>query len=365
MGYLGSSNYVLTDNGMKTVKQLYQYFENNQKLPKVLTYTHGHIIEDFSELDIIIKLNNELFTGYTIDETDLTFDPLHILFEDITIDTQLGSGEEVDIFENDISDVPLLPSSIEIVYSYIDGEDTLEGIITDDGEGNLIGDIDETGTNTIDYETGHFNFKTLHTPIEDSDLVASYVKLEEVLEGTHIIIIHLFDELGKHQSATINTETFEGSFIDLSDLFNTSYNGMFFTDIASIVEEDDVQLLKCRFRDNLLARTVDILVSGDTEIFQYNLVRTTNEPIVNRTFNVFNYISTNLAIIDVKWSSIESLTNYGILSPNLTFSDVVSKFTDRYIMAKDKAYQVLDTNGDPIPVFICQESHIPNFILVK
>lgn len=51
--------------------------------------------------------------------------------------------------------------------------------ITDDGDGNLIGDVDASGTNSIDYEAGIVNFKTATTIKGGSLVSAVYYTLPE------------------------------------------------------------------------------------------------------------------------------------------------------------------------------------------
>ena len=46
--------------------------------------------------------------------------------------------------------------------------------ITDDGFGNLIGDVDDGGVNTVDYDSGDLNFKCLHIPDDATVLEAQY-----------------------------------------------------------------------------------------------------------------------------------------------------------------------------------------------
>jgi phage tail sheath protein FI len=55
--------------------------------------------------------------------------------------------------------------------------------ITDDGNGNLIGDVDASGANTIDYETGDVDFKTSATIKGGTLVVASYSTVAE--EAAH------------------------------------------------------------------------------------------------------------------------------------------------------------------------------------
>lgn len=66
-------------------------------------------------------------------------------------------------------DVPLVPRSLSITYT--DSAATAR-TITDDGSGNLIGDVDAGGTNTIDYTTGVINL-LVSDAIDDNQLVSA------------------------------------------------------------------------------------------------------------------------------------------------------------------------------------------------
>lgn len=68
------------------------------------------------------------------------------------------------------AEVDLTPRSISI--TWVSGGDTKT--ITDDGSGNLIGNIDGTGTNTVDYTTGAFDVTFDTTVDADSFVTATY-----------------------------------------------------------------------------------------------------------------------------------------------------------------------------------------------
>ncbi len=56
---------------------------------------------------------------------------------------------------------------------------------TDDGFGNLTGDVDAAGTNTINYTTGAFDFTIASTAVVDADTFVTLTYAEEAEESTH------------------------------------------------------------------------------------------------------------------------------------------------------------------------------------
>lgn len=59
----------------------------------------------------------------------------------------------------------------------IDADYQTGQIALDDGLGNLVGDVDAAGTNTIDYETGEFDLTWDSAPPDGTAILANYVKL--------------------------------------------------------------------------------------------------------------------------------------------------------------------------------------------
>jgi phage tail sheath protein FI len=68
-----------------------------------------------------------------------------------------------------LPDVPIVPRSFSISYT---DSGSVTRTITDDGAGNLIGDVDGAGSNTIDYDTGDIDV-TVSDPIAEYQLVSA------------------------------------------------------------------------------------------------------------------------------------------------------------------------------------------------
>lgn len=72
--------------------------------------------------------------------------------------SELSAGQTIAATTNY---APIAPRSVTITYNR--ASDGLLRTITDDGVGNLVGNVDATGTNTINYTTGAISLKTLET----------------------------------------------------------------------------------------------------------------------------------------------------------------------------------------------------------
>ena len=72
-----------------------------------------------------------------------------------------------------LSNYPIAARSVSIAYT--DSTGTAR-VITDDGVGNLVGDVDSTGVNTINYTLGTVDFKVSGTIRGNSLVVATYAK---------------------------------------------------------------------------------------------------------------------------------------------------------------------------------------------
>jgi len=70
---------------------------------------------------------------------------------------------------------PVTPHSVSIT------DDTQT--VTDDGDGNLIGDVDPTGTNTIDYDTGEFDVTFAAAPVLDDPIVVAFMYILDYQRG--------------------------------------------------------------------------------------------------------------------------------------------------------------------------------------
>jgi phage tail sheath protein FI len=75
--------------------------------------------------------------------------------------TILAGGDELAASKTITATLPGLPvSPRSVVITYTDST-AVARTITDDGNGNLVGDVDPTGNNTLDYTTGALDLKTL------------------------------------------------------------------------------------------------------------------------------------------------------------------------------------------------------------
>jgi hypothetical protein len=81
---------------------------------------------------------------------------------------QLAGGQTI---SDTLVGFPVASRSVSITYT---DSGSVVRTITDDGNGNLIGDVDATGTNTINYTTGVINLKTLGTIKGGTLVVAAY-----------------------------------------------------------------------------------------------------------------------------------------------------------------------------------------------
>lgn len=99
-----------------------------------------------------------------------TLETLYDRYDDVTIGT--GNGEKTN-FTGTLAYPAVLASSVTIEYLNAGG-DTLT--ITDDGSGNLIGDVDDGGTNTVTYATGEYDFTCSEAPADGTDITITYGK---------------------------------------------------------------------------------------------------------------------------------------------------------------------------------------------
>jgi len=100
-------------------------------------------------------------------------------------------------------ETPVQPTSVSITFTDSAG---VARTITDDGDGNLIGDIDPlaaVGFNQIDYDTGKFAFKTVAAVSEAETSHAT--PPTALVPGSLVNIQHYVEP-----SATLNTDSFSG-----------------------------------------------------------------------------------------------------------------------------------------------------------
>ena len=90
--------------------------------------------------------------------------------EEIDVE-QLAVGDAVTVnFTGNLTYTPIKPGTVSITFT----SSSIAYEITDDGNGALVGDIG-AGTNTINYNTGAYNFDTLAAPDANIDVNANYL----------------------------------------------------------------------------------------------------------------------------------------------------------------------------------------------
>lgn len=112
----------------------------------------------------------------------LDFVPLQVIESDVAgnLTGDVGIGTNTVDFTTGAVDVELAAAALTgetIDASYQTGQ-----VATDDGLGNLIGDVDAAGANTIDYETGAFDVTFDSAPLTGTDVLANYTKLARVVQ---------------------------------------------------------------------------------------------------------------------------------------------------------------------------------------
>ena len=112
----------------------------------------------------------------------LDFVPLMVIESDVAgnLTGDIGIGNNTADFTTGDVDVefasaPLGGQSIDA--SYETGQ-----VIIDDGLGNLIGDVDAAGNNTINYETGDYDVTWDSAPLNGTSILANYVSVPRVVQ---------------------------------------------------------------------------------------------------------------------------------------------------------------------------------------
>lgn len=98
-----------------------------------------------------------------------TFETLTSYYEDVSLGT--GDGGTTN-YTGSLAGTTVKTSSITITYT-----STTTKTITDDGAGNLIGDVNVGGTNTINYANGAYDFTCSAAPDNATDISVSYEKV--------------------------------------------------------------------------------------------------------------------------------------------------------------------------------------------
>lgn len=127
----------------------------------------------------------------------------------------VGSGDASNKqFSGVLANSPVNVSSI----SFTDDTGTPQ-VVTDDGSGNLIGDVDGTGTNTIDYKTGEYDFTFAAAPPTGTDNVT------------------VDYDWGEHIFALGDRAIWNGSTFDIDEQQNASNDWALITGMPSIISD--------------------------------------------------------------------------------------------------------------------------------
>jgi hypothetical protein len=162
------------------------------------------------------------------------------------------------------------------------------------------------------------------------------------------------------------------------DLLKSSGN-LYYETIGSIKTYNNVDIYESFFMDIPNSRISTVYLSNETSILQYDIRPTNIEPLIQRSLNVFGYLLNNKSIITTQWTPLRELNNFGTLTPNVSFSDIVTKFLEKKILIRDDVFSIVkqdtegvDDQGNPIiipgveiPVFTSRHPLNVNFILVK
>ena len=110
-----------------------------------------------------------------------------------------------------------------------------------------------------------------------------------------------------------------------TDKESSNYLTYYFTDINEIEEIPKVDIYEVRFVDVFSSRNIILNISDDTEIFQYNVLQTEDHPIINKNYQVIQYLKANImrTKLNLKWIPIAELTNYANKSPNICMIYIV------------------------------------------
>lgn len=153
------------------------YFANQEQYilgtSSKLYYLDGSLdpveIGDLDGLPTFTEFHNKLIihdTGVTKAWDGTTFETLNCYH----VEESLGTGDNIETqFTGTLDHPPVETSSITITYT-----DATTKTITDDGAGNLIGDVDAGGNNTITYATGVYDFTCSGAPDDGTSILINY-----------------------------------------------------------------------------------------------------------------------------------------------------------------------------------------------
>lgn len=152
-----------------------------------------------------------------------------------------------------------------------------------------------------------------------------------------------------------------------TDKTSPNYLTYYFTDIDEIEENIGTNIYEIRFVDVFSSRNIIVNATADTEIFQYNILQTDDHPIINKNYQVIQYLKANIlrTKLNLRWIPLFKLTNYANKSPNISIGDTIVKFSHKIFKNTENSYSI-KFNSLTVPVFVAltKSTHF-NFVLVK
>lgn len=175
----GSPDYYVTATASYSRYDFLVYLQNEDTLAYELKETFAAVsLEVAADADYFPDVVNDPDTGsdlvVIVEPGVSTYVPTALKGTSYTAEN-VGTGDAIETeFTDTLTNFPVGKKSVVIHWTTIADAAKL---ITDDGMGNLIGDVDPTGTNTIDYETGDIDFKCSSAPKDLSALTCDYAKM--------------------------------------------------------------------------------------------------------------------------------------------------------------------------------------------
>jgi len=187
-------------------------------------------------------------------------------------DEVLDTGDAVETnFTGALSNVPVNVGTVSIT----DGTQ----VITDDGSGNLIGDVDGGGTNTIDYKTGLFDvtFATAPPAVADN-IIVDYSYGEHIFSiGDRAIWNGVEFDIDEQQNASNDWASIIGMPSIISDIGDGTFIPVSQTDFNTL--EGEVNLNTEKLVTLVLGAGTDISAINNTDII-------TKQMLTNNYYNV-------------------------------------------------------------------------------
>lgn len=148
-------------------------------------------------------------------------------------------------------------------------------------------------------------------------------------------------------------------------------NSKYFFDLVpfKIEEIADIDIYELKFVDVFTTRNITMYASKTSQIYQYNLIQTETDSLVNKNFQVGKYLQSNMQRPKLlpRWETITDLTNYANKSPNIGLGDTIIKFISKMYKETTNGYSIKYIDGgSPVPLFASiNRSSQFNFILIK